>query len=103
MSNGEQARQGEGGYMYLNLKSYLGELEAVERSKPVGKRRDVPTMTELARAVGMHKVSFSRLVTGQVRSLNFDVGAKILDELRRRGFETNPGDIIGYVPPAREG
>jgi DNA-binding Xre family transcriptional regulator len=85
-----------GGYMYFNLKSYLGDLEAAEAAKPVTLRRHVPTLTELAAAAGIHKVTMSKMVQGRIRSLNFDVGQKIVAELRRCGFNTQPGDLLGY-------
>lgn len=95
-------RQG-GGYMYVRLGAYLEELEAIERAKPEGQRRKVPTMKELARAAGISPVSLSRLVRGQVNSLNFSIGTGILDELRRRGFDADVGDILSYQPPESRG
>lgn len=83
--------------MFFNLKSYLSELEAAERAKPEDERRDVPTLTDLANAAGVHKVTMSKLVQGRIHSLNFDIGAAIIAELRRRGFDTQPGDLLGYT------
>lgn len=91
----------EGGTMYINLGPYLEKLETLERTKPEGQRRDVPTMRELARAAGVNPVSLSRLVTGKVQSLNLAIGAAILDELNKRGFSAGPADILGYQAPER--
>jgi DNA-binding Xre family transcriptional regulator len=85
--------------MYITLGAYLERLEAVERAKPEGARRDVPTMRELAEAAGISPVSLSRLVTGKVGSLNFKIARAILDELHRRGFDANINDILEYAPP----
>lgn len=85
--------------MYMQLGQYLEHLKAIERTKPERARREVPSMRELADAAGINPVSLSRLETGKIGSLRFEIGAAILDELRRRGFETQPGDIIGYRPP----
>ena len=83
--------------MFFNLKGYLAELEAAEAAKPEGERRDVPTLTDLARAAGVHKVTMSKLVQGRIRSLSFDIGGAIVAELRQRGFDTQPGDLLGYA------
>ena len=85
------------GYMFFNLKGYLAELEAAEAAKPDGERRAVPSLTGLAKAAGVHKVTMSKLVRGQIRSLNFDIGSAIISEMRRSGFDTEPGDLFGYV------
>jgi len=48
--------------MYITLKSYLGYLEARERSKPAGGRRAVPTIDELAEELGIHRVTLSNII-----------------------------------------
>lgn len=88
--------------MYITLNAYLEGLEATERSKPEGARRSVPTMRELAEVAGISAVSMSRLATGKVNSLNFDTGAAIITEMRRRGFDTEIGDFVAYRPPLYE-
>lgn len=85
--------------MYVTLGPLLERLETIERTRPKEEQRDVPTMKELAAVAGITPVSMSRLVTGKVRSLNFETGAAILDELNRRGFEVGPSDILGYRQP----
>lgn len=86
--------------MYVKLSGYLEGLENLERSKPEGQRRDVPSMKELAEAAGIHPVTMSKLVTGKINSLNFGTGAAIIGELRRRGFNTDVADILAYRPGA---
>lgn len=87
------------GLMYFRLGVYLEHLEAIERTRPEGQRRRVPTMKELAAAAHVNPANLSRLVTGRIGSLNFRIGVGILDELRRRGFPATPNDIIAYIPP----
>jgi DNA-binding Xre family transcriptional regulator len=84
------------GVMYIQLGAYLSKLENEERGLPEGKRRPVPTMRELAAAAGINPVTLSRLERGKIKSLNLEIGAAILDELNRRGFDTTPNDIIAY-------
>jgi DNA-binding Xre family transcriptional regulator len=91
------------GAMYVKLKSYLEELEELEQSRPAGQRREVPTLRDLAAAAGIHEVTMSKLVRGKIRSLTFDTGTAILDELHRRGFEADVSDILGYRPPESRG
>ena len=87
--------------MYVRLGSFLQELEAIESAKPKERQRPVPTHRELAEAAGINPVSLSKLVRGRTGSLSLEIGAKILDELNRRGFEANPNDILGYQAPAK--
>jgi DNA-binding Xre family transcriptional regulator len=90
------AKEMGAGVMYIQLGAYLSRLESEERGIPEGKRRQVPTMRELAAAVGINPATLSKLERGKIKSLNFEIGAAILDELNRRGFDTTPNDIIAY-------
>ncbi|MGB0388886.1 MAG: helix-turn-helix domain-containing protein [Ardenticatenaceae bacterium] len=87
------------GIMYIKLGPYLETLQTIERTKASQEQRKVPTMKELAEAADINPVSLSRLVTGKIASLNFKIGALILDELNRRGFPATPNDILAYHPP----
>jgi len=87
------------GYVYIRLKTYLSELEDLERGKPEAERRQVPTLTDLAKAAGVHKGTLSRLVTGKINSVNLFIARDIFDELYRRGFRPNPADLFAYIPP----
>jgi hypothetical protein len=89
----------QGGIMYIRLKPYLEELAIKEEARPEEERRPVPTMEEIARSVKYNPVSMSRLVTGRIKSLNLELGAAIVDELRRRGFPMQVTDLVGYEPP----
>ena len=89
------------GVMYIKLGPYLETLQTMERTKPESEQRKVPTMKELAHVAGINPVSLSRLVTGKIGSLNFKIGASILDELNQRGFPTTPNDILAYHSPEK--
>ena len=89
------------GVMYIKLGPYLETLQTKERTKPKSEQRKVPTMKELAQVAGINPVSLSRLVTGKIGSLNFKIGASILDELNERGFPTTPNEILAYHPPEK--
>ena len=93
--------QNKKGVMYIKLGPYLETLQTIERTKPQSEQRKVPTMKELAQVAGINPVSLSRLVTGKIGSLNFKIGASILDELNQRGFPTTPNDILAYHPPEK--
>lgn len=95
----EEKTRNNGGIMYIRLKPYLEELTLKEAAKPKDKRRPVPTMEEIAKAVGYNPVSMSRLVTGRIKSLNLELGAAIIDEVRAWGFPMQVNDLIGYESP----
>lgn len=85
--------------MYVVFKSYLDGLEAAERSKPEGQRRKVPTIGELAAELGIHRVTLSNVVNGNIAQLNLDLGGRIITAMRRRGFRMVETDLIVYRPP----
>lgn len=85
--------------MYISLRSYLESLKAIESAKPEGKRKHVPSVSELAKGVGMHDVSLSRIANNKVSQLALDTGDKIITEMRRRGFQMQVQDLLTYLPP----
>ena len=85
--------------MYITLKSYLDRLEALERSRPASQRRDVPSIGELAKELGIHRVTLSNIANGNIRQLDLETGGRIITALRRRGFEMDVSDMIAYRPP----
>ena len=56
----------------------------------------MPTLTELAEVVGMHRTPFYRIGNNQVSKLDLDTLAAIIAELRRRGFATDIVDMLVY-------
>lgn len=84
------------GVMYMTLAIYLRELRIIEARRPKNQRRSVPTMKRLAEVSGIDSSSLSRIANGHTKSLSFDVGASIVSEMRRRGFNTQVGDILKF-------
>lgn len=84
----------KGTRVYVTLPSYLRRLRAEENRKPEEERLDVPTMKTLAEMAGIKPATLSSIVTRRTRSLNLDVAASIIDEMRRRGFNTQITDIL---------
>jgi DNA-binding Xre family transcriptional regulator len=89
----------EQGTMYITLKAYLDHLEAIENSKAVHMRRTVPSMEELARVVGIHPVTLSKIANSNIRQLNLETGGRIITAMRRFGFPMTITDLIAYRPP----
>ena len=89
----------EDGIMYVTLSSYLRGLRAEESRKPEEERLSVPTMTTLAKVAGITQGSLSSIVTRRTKSLNLDVAASIIGEMRRRGFNTQITDILKFEMP----
>lgn len=88
--------------MYINFEAYLSSLKAVESSKPERHRRRVPTISDLAKSIGMHQTTLSRLINNQVSQLSLETGDRIITEMRRRGFPMEVTDLITYRPPDPE-
>lgn len=82
--------------MYIVLKSYLDDLDANEKRKPVEQRRRVPSMDELAHAVGIHPTTLSKIVNNNISQLSLATGGKIISTMRRFGFPMQETDLIRY-------
>lgn len=78
------------------MKSLLERLEAEERQRSEGERRDVPNLSELARATGVSREMMSQIANNQVKLLNLRTMHNIIGELRCRGFEVDVEDIVAY-------
>lgn len=102
MPTGTNADDQEGGVMYVTLKEYLAKLDTLESTKPEGQRRPVPTIVELAQAVGVHPITLNDYANNHIVRFNLKTGAKIIDELRRRGFRADVSDILAYRPASGE-
>lgn len=80
--------------MIIKLRSYLTNLEENERAK--GDRREVPTITALAKDVGISRVQMQRIASGNVDSLKLRVANDIIKAMRQRGFEMSVSDFLEY-------
>lgn len=85
--------------MYIVLKSFLERLEELERSRPADQRRAVPSISELAAELGIHRVTLSNIANGNTQDLNLRTGGRIMTALRKRGFIVEVADLIAYRAP----
>lgn len=81
----------------ITLNSYLDRLSEVESTKPKDDRRSIPSISELARIAGIGRSGLTRISNNQIGNLNRKVLAKVISELRHRGFDTQVSDILVYV------
>lgn len=84
--------------MVIVFKSYLSRLEAMERAKPPGQRRHVPTMEELARRIGVHPVTLSGIANNNVKQLNLRTAGRLIETMREFGFRMDVTDLLEYRP-----
>jgi DNA-binding phage protein len=82
----------------MTLTDHLKRLDVAEFSKPLGERRPIPTIAELAEAAGMSRQGMYKLASNRVASVRFEVLASIMMELRQRGFPTDVSDLITAYP-----
>lgn len=82
----------------LSLEKLLSRLETDELDKPPGKRREIPSIPELAEAAGVHRVTMYNLVKGKVKQVNLELLSAIMSELRKRGFEVEVADMLTAFP-----
>lgn len=82
--------------MYVTLKNYLEGLETFERSRAKDQRRHIPSLRELAKDVGIHEVTMNNIANNNIRQLNLETGAKIIDAMRAHGFRMEVTDLIAY-------
>ena len=80
--------------MYVALKEYLAQVEALEATRPIEQRRPVPSIVELAKVVGIHPITMSDIANNHVIRFNLNTGAAIIDEMRRRGFSMEVSDLL---------
>ena len=83
----------------FTLTRHLDHLRRLERTRPKAERRRTPSMRELSAAIGFHPNSLLNLSSNGT-ALSFVTGAKIILELRRRGFPTEVGDLLEYYEVA---
>jgi DNA-binding Xre family transcriptional regulator len=82
----------------VTLNEHLRHLAGIEAVKLPSQQRRVPTLTELAESIGVHRVTVTNLANNRARHLNLDTMNAVLNELRRRGFNSNLSDILQAYP-----
>lgn len=85
--------------VYVRLKAYLDDLKAIEMSKPPSQRKKVPSLSELARKLGLHQTHLARIAGNKMASLNFKIFGDIITEMRGRGFPMQVTDLLVYRDP----
>jgi hypothetical protein len=97
---GKKAIKPQGGNVTVRvaLDHYLASLEASETAKLPEKRRQVPSVAELAKAAGINRATLYNLIGNKTRSVNLDVLGAVVSELRQRGFEVDISDVIRIYP-----
>ena len=82
----------------FTFRRYLDNLKRIERRKAEGGEpaRAIPSMEEIADAVEIHPVSFSRIVNNNVKRLNLDTMGKVIAYMRSRGFSMQTTDFLDF-------
>ena len=84
----------------VNLKSHLDRLKAIETLKTEGAKREVPSMDQLSRLVGIHRGTLNRIANNHTKAIRFELLNSIIEELQKLGFETDVKDILIYQKEA---
>jgi DNA-binding Xre family transcriptional regulator len=87
----------------ITLKEHLTALEKAENDKPPLHRRHVPTIPELAEAAGMSRQALYNIINGQIKQINLETLASIIDALTIRGFSVDVPDLIKTYPKSEVG
>lgn len=74
--------------MIIKLRSFMANLQ--------DEGHKVPTVTELAKDVGVSRVQMQRIVGGHVESVKLNVVANIIAAMRRRGYSMDVSDVFEY-------
>jgi DNA-binding Xre family transcriptional regulator len=82
----------------IHLEAYLDGLRSKEGYKRARDRQSVPSYTELAAESGISPVTLSRIANGHIKHFSLDTLDAIIEALRRRGFQTEVGDLLAYHP-----
>jgi hypothetical protein len=82
----------------ITLREHLAQLEAQEAQRPPKHRRHVPTLTELAEAINLSRQGMYNFASGDVKLVNRELLAAIINELRARGFATDVTDLLKAFP-----
>lgn len=90
------------GNLFITFSAYLDELKAVEKQKPAHLRQEVPTIKDLAEAIGVHQVTLTNIANDKIDRLSLKVARNVLDAMWKRGFRPQLTDFMKYIPPEIE-
>jgi protein-disulfide isomerase-like protein with CxxC motif len=82
----------------VNLKEHLTALEQAEYAKPINQRRQVPTIADLARALGINRTILYNWATQKYESTRHDILGVIINALSASGFPTTIEDLLKAHP-----
>lgn len=82
----------------ITLKEHLAKLEAAEALNPPGQRRSVPSLSELAEAVGITRQGMYNIAGGNIKMINLEILSELINEFRRRGFSADVSDLLTAYP-----
>ena len=74
------------------------QLNGIEAAKLPSQRRDVPSLTELAKITGIHRVTLTNLANNRIKLVKLATLSAVLNELRRRGFDCTITDLLRTYP-----
>lgn len=74
--------------MVIKLKSYLAGLTV--------EGHEAPSITALAKEIGLSRVQLQRIAGNKVESVRLDVLSNIIHVMRQRGFSMQTTDLIDY-------
>ncbi len=85
------------------LKDYLEKLNAIEVMKPKGEaKKQVPTISELAKKTGLHRGSLYRIAHQPASALHFKTANSIIKAMREFGFDMQISDLVTYEEDENE-
>ena len=87
----------------VSIREHLALLEVEGFKLPPAERREIPTMAELAAAAGMTTQGLYNISSPSIKKVNIAVLSTVINELRRRGFEVEVGDLLREYPAEIEG
>lgn len=82
----------------VNVSEHLDALKAAENQKPLNQRREVPTLSDIARETGVNRASLYNWAANKYESSRHDMLAAVMNELRRRGFPVTVEDLLKEHP-----
>ncbi len=80
----------------IKLKRYLAELEEIERGKPEGERKKVPTLADIGRDAGLSYPALNRLVNNRTNGIKFSTASRIIEAVHGWDFPMETRDLFEY-------
>lgn len=81
----------------VTILEYLDKLKKIEREKLIEEQLRVPNLTQLARAIGISRVSYSKYANNRGTNISRRLTGETIRILRKLGHDTQLQDILQYV------